>query len=64
MVVNRTDESTAIHWHGIELESYFDGVAGFSGIEKRLSPVIAPRDSFEALHTAASRDVHASHAYR
>jgi FtsP/CotA-like multicopper oxidase with cupredoxin domain len=51
MVVNRTDESTAIHWHGIELESYFDGVAGFSGIEKRLSPVIAPRDSFEARFT-------------
>jgi FtsP/CotA-like multicopper oxidase with cupredoxin domain len=50
-VVNRTDESTAIHWHGIELESYFDGVAGFSGIEKRLSPVIAPRDSFEARFT-------------
>jgi manganese oxidase len=51
MVVNRTDQSTAIHWHGIELESYFDGVAGFSGIEKRLSPVIAPRDSFEARFT-------------
>jgi FtsP/CotA-like multicopper oxidase with cupredoxin domain len=48
MVVNRTDEATAIHWHGIELESYFDGVAGFSGIEQRLTPVIAPRDSFEA----------------
>ena len=50
-VVNRTDEFTSIHWHGIELESYFDGVAGFSGIEKRLSPVIAPRDSFEARFT-------------
>jgi FtsP/CotA-like multicopper oxidase with cupredoxin domain len=51
MVVNRSDESTAIHWHGIELESYFDGVAGFSGIEKRLAPVIAPGDSFEARFT-------------
>ena len=51
MVVNRSDEPTAIHWHGIELESYFDGVAGFSGIEKRLAPVIAPRDSFEARFT-------------
>ena len=51
MVVNRSDEPTAIHWHGIELESYFDGVAGFSGIEKRLTPVIAPRDSFEARFT-------------
>ena len=48
MVVNRTGVPTAIHWHGIELESYFDGVAGFSGSAKRLAPVIAPGDSFEA----------------
>ena len=30
-VVNRLREPTAVHWHGIELESYFDGVADFSG---------------------------------
>jgi len=51
MVVNRTGEATALHWHGIELESYFDGVAGFSGIEKRLTPVVAPGDSFDARFT-------------
>ena len=51
MVVNRTNVPTAIHWHGIELESYFDGVAGFSGTQQRLAPVIAPRDSFEARFT-------------
>jgi len=50
-VVNRTPEPTAIHWHGIELDSYFDGVAGFSGTPQRLSPVIAPGDSFEARFT-------------
>jgi FtsP/CotA-like multicopper oxidase with cupredoxin domain len=50
-VVNRTREPTAVHWHGIELESYFDGVAGFSGAGSRLSPVIAPADSFEARFT-------------
>ncbi len=50
-VVNRTPEPTAIHWHGIELESYFDGVAGFSGSAKRVSPLIAPGDSFEARFT-------------
>lgn len=50
-VVNRSPEPTAVHWHGIELESYFDGVAGFSGSEGRLAPVIAPRDSFEARFT-------------
>jgi FtsP/CotA-like multicopper oxidase with cupredoxin domain len=50
-VVNRSPEPTAVHWHGIELESYFDGVAGFSGSEGRLAPAIAPRDSFEARFT-------------
>jgi FtsP/CotA-like multicopper oxidase with cupredoxin domain len=50
-VVNRTPEPTAVHWHGIELESYFDGVAGFSGAGTRVAPVIATADSFEARFT-------------
>jgi len=45
-VVNALDAPTAVHWHGIELESYFDGVPGFSGAGRRLAPVIAPHDSF------------------
>jgi FtsP/CotA-like multicopper oxidase with cupredoxin domain len=36
-VVNRTSEPTAVHWHGIELESYYDGVPGVSGM--RPAPV-------------------------
>ncbi|MEO7158016.1 MAG: multicopper oxidase domain-containing protein, partial [Vicinamibacterales bacterium] len=47
-VVNTLSEPTAVHWHGIELESYYDGVAGFSGTASRVSPVIAPGDSFVA----------------
>lgn len=50
-VVNELPEATAVHWHGIELESYYDGVAGFSGSGSRISPAIAPRDSFEARFT-------------
>ena len=50
-VVNTLAEPTAVHWHGIELESYYDGVAGFSGNGQRLSPVIAPGDSFVARFT-------------
>lgn len=50
-VVNRLGEPLSVHWHGIELESYFDGVAGFSGAGQRLSPLIAPSDSFEARMT-------------
>lgn len=50
-VINELPEATSVHWHGIELESYFDGVAGFSGATGRVSPGIAPRDSFEARFT-------------
>jgi FtsP/CotA-like multicopper oxidase with cupredoxin domain len=51
MVVNHLREPTAVHWHGIELESYYDGVAGFGGSDTRISPIIMPRDSFEARFT-------------
>ena len=50
-VVNRLPEPTAVHWHGIELESYYDGVPGFSGAGRRLTPLIAPGDSFEVRFT-------------
>jgi FtsP/CotA-like multicopper oxidase with cupredoxin domain len=40
-----------VHWHGIELDSYYDGVPGFSGEPGRLSPPVAPADSFEARFT-------------
>jgi FtsP/CotA-like multicopper oxidase with cupredoxin domain len=35
-----------VHWHGIELDSYFDGVGDFSGAGNRIAPMIAPSDSF------------------
>ena len=47
-VLNHLREATAVHWHGIELESFSDGVAGWSGAMQRLAPAIAPRDSFTA----------------
>jgi FtsP/CotA-like multicopper oxidase with cupredoxin domain len=50
-VHNRTPSPIAVHWHGIELESFFDGVAGWSGTAKRLAPLIAPGDSFIARFT-------------
>jgi manganese oxidase len=50
-VVNRLREPTAVHWHGIELESYFDGVADFSGRGARIAKAIAPGDSFVARFT-------------
>jgi FtsP/CotA-like multicopper oxidase with cupredoxin domain len=45
-VHNRLSTPISVHWHGIELDSYFDGVGGFSGSGSRIAPMIAPRDSF------------------
>jgi len=45
-VHNRLTIPISVHWHGIELDSYFDGVGGFSGAAQRIAPMIAPKDSF------------------
>ena len=45
-LVNRMDEPTTIHWHGMELESVYDGVAGWSRTGGSIAPLVAPRDSF------------------
>ena len=45
-VVNRLTEPTTIHWHGLELESVYDGVAGWSRTGSRIAPLITPGDSF------------------
>jgi FtsP/CotA-like multicopper oxidase with cupredoxin domain len=50
-VANELAERTSVHWHGIELDSYADGIADFSGHPGRIAPSIAPRDSFEARFT-------------
>jgi FtsP/CotA-like multicopper oxidase with cupredoxin domain len=50
-VANRLAEATAIHWHGIELESYFDGVHGWSGIGSRVTPLIEPGGTFPVRFT-------------
>lgn len=47
-VVNHLQEATSVHWHGIELESYWDGVVGWSGDSMRMATRIEPGDSFVA----------------
>ena len=46
-----TDEFTGVHWHGLEIESYPDGVPNFSGAGTHIMPPIAPGDSFAAEFT-------------
>jgi FtsP/CotA-like multicopper oxidase with cupredoxin domain len=45
-LVNNLREPTAIHWHGLELESYYDGVHGWSGVGPRVAPMIEPGGTF------------------
>ncbi len=47
-VINRSHAGTSVHWHGLELESYSDGVAGWSGMGTNVAPMVAPNDSFVA----------------
>jgi FtsP/CotA-like multicopper oxidase with cupredoxin domain len=51
IVKNELPEPTSVHWHGIELESYYDGVAGFAGEGRRIAPAIPSGGSFDARFT-------------
>jgi FtsP/CotA-like multicopper oxidase with cupredoxin domain len=62
-IENRTPEPTAIHWHGIELESYYDGVAGFSGMEGSVTPPIAPGADFVARFTPPRAGTYIYHTH-
>lgn len=44
-VNNRLQEPTTIHWHGLELDSYYDGVMG-AGVGDQVTPAIAPGGTF------------------
>ncbi|HEX7024816.1 MAG TPA: multicopper oxidase domain-containing protein [Gemmatimonadales bacterium] len=48
VVHNRAREAAGVHWHGLELESWSDGVVGWSGTGMAMAPAIMPGDSFTA----------------
>jgi manganese oxidase len=50
-VVNQSDAPAAVHWHGIELESFPDGVPGWSGFGSAVLPAVAPNDSLTVRFT-------------
>ena len=45
-LVNNLDEATSMHWHGLELDSYYDGVHGWSGLGPKVAPMIVPGERF------------------
>lgn len=50
-ISNQLRETTAVHWHGIELDSYYDGVPGWSGDSAQTTPPIPPGGTFVARMT-------------
>ena len=51
LVKNNLEEPSGVHWHGLEIESYPDGVANFSGIGDKIMPPIPPGKTFAAEFT-------------
>lgn len=62
-VVNKLGGPTAIHWHGIELESYYDGVPGYGGDSRQVTPPIAPGESFAAHMTPPRAGTYIYHTH-
>lgn len=62
-VINRLTQASSVHWHGLELESIFDGVAGYSGIGNRRAPLIAPGDSFTVSFTPPRAGTYMYHTH-
>ncbi len=62
-VVNRLHEPTTVHWHGMELESVYDGVAGWSRTGARVAPLLAPGDSFTAIMTPPRAGTYIYHTH-
>ena len=52
-VHNRLAKRLSVHWHGMELESRYDGVGGWSGTPGSVTPAIAAGDSFVVHFTPA-----------
>lgn len=62
-LVNRMDEATTIHWHGMELESLYDGVAGWSRTGGSVAPLVAPGDSFVVYMTPPREGTYIYHTH-
>ena len=48
-VENQMEEPTAVHWHGLELQSMYDGIPGWSRTRGKVSPLLRPGDTFDVV---------------
>jgi FtsP/CotA-like multicopper oxidase with cupredoxin domain len=62
-VHNRLPFPFSVHWHGIELDSYFDGVGDFSGSGNQIAAMIQPEDSFVVRFTPPRAGAYIYHVH-
>lgn len=62
-VLNRLPEPTTVHWHGMELSSVYDGVAGWSRTGSSIAPLLAPGDSFTVVMTPPRAGTYIYHTH-
>jgi manganese oxidase len=62
-LINEMTAATAIHWHGIELDSYFDGVPGWGGTAGSITPPIAAGQRFTAKFTPPRAGTYIYHTH-
>jgi len=62
-LINEMTAATAIHWHGIELDSYFDGVPGWGGTAGSITPPIAAGQRFTAKFTPPGAGTYIYHTH-
>ncbi len=63
VVRNNLSEPTSIHWHGLEIESFPDGVPNWSGLGARVYTQIAPNDTFVAAFTPPRSGTYPYHSH-
>jgi len=63
VVRNNLSEPTSIHWHGLEIESFPDGVPHWSGLGSNVYSQIAPNDSFVAAFTPPRSGTYPYHSH-
>ncbi len=64
-LINQLQDETSIHWHGLELESYNDGVPGWSGHSGQIAPAVRPGETFDVRFTPprAGTFIYHTHAH-
>jgi len=62
-ISNRIAKATTVHWHGIELDSYNDGVPHWGTDGRRMTPLIRPGETFVARFTPPSAGTFIYHTH-